>query len=216
MGNDAALSARQRRALARVSTLPFARDVYLVGGTAIALHLGHQRSLDIDLFSRPGPFDLEAARRALVAATPRAEIIEQSDVTLHLRLEGADVDIVRYPYRLLAPAKRSPLGIRVAGLRDLATMKLAAIAKRGLRRDFWDLHEIVFSGRVSLARALEDYRKKFGTSEADIYHVPRALTWFEDAERESVMPRGLGVRRWRRIRADFEALVGTLLDLDAG
>ena len=29
----------------------FSRDYYLVGGTAIALHLGHRRSIDFDLFT---------------------------------------------------------------------------------------------------------------------------------------------------------------------
>ena len=28
----------------------FKRDFYLVGGTAIALHIGHRRSIDFDLF----------------------------------------------------------------------------------------------------------------------------------------------------------------------
>ncbi|MCC6875526.1 MAG: nucleotidyl transferase AbiEii/AbiGii toxin family protein [Sandaracinaceae bacterium] len=130
---------------------------------------------------------------------------------LHVRLEGTDVDIVHYPYPLLAQAMRSPLGVRVASLRDLAAMKLAAIARRGLRRDFWDLYAILTEGGVSFSHLLDDYHKKFGTSEADAYHVLRALVWFEDAERD-VMPRGLTARKWKQIRAYFEALVGAPLD----
>ncbi len=30
----------------------FAKDYYLVGGTAIALHIGHRRSIDFDLFTQ--------------------------------------------------------------------------------------------------------------------------------------------------------------------
>ena len=30
----------------------FTSDYYLVGGTAIALHLGHRKSIDFDLFTR--------------------------------------------------------------------------------------------------------------------------------------------------------------------
>lgn len=174
MGNESVLAAKQRRALARLSALPVARELYLAGGTAVALHLGHRRSLDLDLFSREGAFDLEEARRELVDADARVEVVAQSDATLHVRLEGADVDIVRYRYPLLVRPTRH-IGIPVAALRDLAAMKLAAIAKRGLRRDFWDLHEILTSDAVSPSQLLDDYRAKFGTSEADIYHVLRSL-----------------------------------------
>ena len=61
-------------------------------------------------------------------------------------------------------------------------MKLAAIARRGLRRDYWDLHTILTSSRsTTLARVLEDYKRKFGVAESDVYHVLRSLRWFDDA-----------------------------------
>lgn len=207
MGRKSVLAAAQRRALARLSALPIAQQLYLAGGTAVALHLDHRRSLDLDFFSRGDNLDLERARREITDAGARVEVIAQSDATLHLRLEGADVDIVRYRYPLLEPP--SPIeGVTVAGLRDLAAMKLAAIAKRGLRRDFWDIHEMLTSQAVSPREVFDDYRTKFQTSEADTYHVLRALVWFEDAEGEPVMPRGLTARRWRRIRAYFETNIG--------
>jgi hypothetical protein len=207
MGNDSVLAASQRRALARLITLPLPRDLYLGGGTAVALHLGHRRSLDLDLFTGERTFDLDRARRLLVEASPRLEVIAQTDATLQLRLCGADVEIVRYRYPLLARPQKM-LGVRVASLRDLAAMKLAAIAKRGLRRDFWDLHEILTARAVAPARLLADYRAKFGTAEADTYHVVRSLVWFDDAEREPVMPRGLTATHWRRIREHFESRAG--------
>lgn len=51
------------------------------------------------------------------------------------------------------PRARVPGGFPLAGLRDLAAMKLSAIAKRGVRRDFWDLHEIISRTEVSLQAA---------------------------------------------------------------
>ena len=83
-------------------------------------------------------------------------------------------------------------------------MKLAAIATRGIRRDFWDLHAILTSSRITLRRAFEDYTQKFGVSEVDVYQVVRALSWFEDAERDELLPRGLTTKHWRVIRAYFE------------
>jgi hypothetical protein len=89
-------------------------------------------------------------------------------------------------------------------LRDLAAMKLAAIATRGIRRDYWDLHAILTSGRSTLRAVFDDYTQKYGVAESDLYHVLRALSWFEDAERDELLPRGLTKQHWRTIRAYFE------------
>jgi hypothetical protein len=97
-----------------------------------------------------------------------------------------------------------PEGVKVAGLRDLAAMKLAAIAKRGVRRDYWDLYAILTRTKLSLESVCDDYLRKFGVSEADLYHVLRALTWFEDAEADRRLPRGLTAKKWRDIRDWFE------------
>jgi nucleotidyltransferase AbiEii toxin of type IV toxin-antitoxin system len=205
MAQRAGLPASQRRALGRLSGLPIATELYLAGGVAIAIHLGHRTSRDLDLFGRSADLDLDRVHEALRGASMRVELIARSDATLHMRFEGADLDVVRYPYRLLAKSRRHESGIQVASLRDLTAMKLAEIAKRGIRRDFWDLHAILTGGaRITLRRALEDYQVKFGVAEADVYHVLRALNWFEDAERDEVLPRGLTERHWRAIRLFFE------------
>jgi len=94
--------------------------------------------------------------------------------------------------------------VRVAGLRDLAVMKLAAIARRGARRDYWDLHVILEHRRVTLRAACDDYVAKFGVSAADLYHVLRAVGWFEDAESEATFQRGLTKRGWAAIREHLQ------------
>jgi hypothetical protein len=61
------------------------------------------------------------------------------------------------------------------------------------------------------AVSIEPFRARFGKSEADLYHIARSLTFFDDAERDPVLPEGMTPRRWARIRADFESLAATLL-----
>lgn len=194
----------QRRALARLIALPSTGELYLAGGLAVAVHLGHRTSRDLDLFGPQERVDLERIRRELVRSSTQVEVVSQSDAAIHLRFEGADVDVVRYPYPPLTRPRKGELGIAVASLRDLAAMKLAAIARRGVRRDYWDLYAILSSGRVTLRRALDDFQQKFGVAESDVYHVLRALSWFEDAERDDVYPRGLTPTLWREIRAFCE------------
>lgn len=124
--------------MARLKRQGILDGVYLAGGVAVAHYLGHRRSNDLDLFAPTSGIDLERVRRHATELLA-AEVIAQTDVTLKLRVSGAVIDIVRYPYPTLARTRPGPEGVLVAGLRDLAAMKLAAVAKRGVRRDYWDL-----------------------------------------------------------------------------
>lgn len=81
--------------------------------------------------------------------------------------------------------------------------------RRGLRRDFWDLHAILHAG-ITLGAAADAYVRRFGVSAADLYHVMRALTYFADAERDPP-PDGLSAERWREIKAYFERATPRLL-----
>ena len=89
-------------------------------------------------------------------------------------------------------------------------MKLLAIARRGLRRDFWDLQQIVAAG-IPLDAALGAYQRRFGPAAGDLYPVLRALTWFDDAERDPLLPAGLSPEGWREVRATFERIAPAYL-----
>jgi hypothetical protein len=89
-------------------------------------------------------------------------------------------------------------------------MKLATIAGRGLRRDFWDVYAIVRAG-MPIATAVGAYEARFGLAEPELYHLARALTYFDDAEREEVFPRGLTERRWNAIKSFFRREAPKLL-----
>lgn len=210
MENAPRLAAEQNRVLGRVTELLGTRTFYLAGGTAVALHLGHRVSRDLELFSRAPNANLALAQRRLVEGFPRAEVVAATDVALELRVGGVAVDVVRYPHAPLEVPRPGPGGFPVAGLRDLAAMKLGAIAGRGLRRDFWDLYAIL-QGGLTLEDAARAYVKRFGRSEADLYHVARALTYFADANADRVRPQGLTPALWRRIQRFFEAEAPTLL-----
>jgi hypothetical protein len=209
VGRVAPLSAAQRRTLAGLKHAGLLDDVYLAGGVAVATHVGHRRSIDLDLFSRRPALDLVALQDRMRSLD--AEVVAMTDATLTVQLGGVPVDFVCYPYEPLVRLGVGPEGVRVASPRDLAAMKLAAIARRGIRRDFWDLYELLKRRPGNLRRALDDYRLKFGVSQVDTYQVLRALSWFEDAERDVIRPRGMSASRWREIREWFELAVASEL-----
>ena len=200
MGKPTGMAPEQQRALVRLTKLPELKQFYLAGGTAIAWHLDHRRSNDLDLFSdrRVSLGPVERAVKKLKGAT----VISISDATLAFELDGALVDIVSYPYPPLAPTMRGPAGCRVAGLLDLAAMKLGAVARRGIRRDFWDLRVLVQSG-LSIERIARAYVQRFRVSEGDLYPVLRALTYFDDAEKDPTFPEGMTRRSWEATKRFF-------------
>lgn len=166
MATSTSLAARQRRALDQLKLLADAHGLYLAGGTAIALHLRHRLSRDIDLFSREPDLDLTAVQAAMTALS-HVEVVSMTDAALHVLLDGLPVDVVRYPYRPLQEPRNDAEAFRrfpVASLEDLAVMKLSAIARRGIRRDFWDLHAIVASGALSLESALQGFVRRYGVA----------------------------------------------------
>jgi hypothetical protein len=197
------LAPDQLRALDRLKAVRGIGRFYLAGGTAIAFHLRHRHSNDLDLFGPPRA-SFTAFQELARSGGGDIQVVSAGEATLQIEVSGVPVDVVRYPYPLLAPAAPGPRGFPVAGLVDLATNKLVAIAKRGLMRDFWDLYAIAQTGSVPLEAAAEAYVRRFGVAESDLYHVVTALTWFEDAERERVRPTGMTARLWSQIRKFFE------------
>jgi hypothetical protein len=158
-----------------------AEGFYLAGGTALALQLGHRRSVDFDWFKEAFGDPLSLARALADRGVPFSASASARG-TLHGRVHGLRVSFLEYRYPLLEPPRASAeLGCKLAGLRDIGAMKLAAAAQRGARKD---LHDIVALGRAGLGleQLLAAYQQRFGVR--DIGHVLTALTYFEDAERD--------------------------------
>ena len=174
-----ALGRSQRSLLPRLAPLARQHGFYLAGGTALALQLGHRRSVDFDWF-REDPID-DPLRLAADLRTPdfRFETDRVEKGTLHGRASGVRVSFLEYGYPLLRPL-REVEGLRLAGLEDIAAMKLAAVAQRGSKKDFVDVFAL---GRhFGLGDMLGFYGKKYGVE--DVGHVLVALAYFDDADRE--------------------------------
>ncbi len=155
------------------------RSFYLAGGTALALHVGHRRSVDLDLFTA-NMFDEEQLLSRLQLQTGLS-VVSRDYQTLHLHIDGVKVSFLGYAYTVLFPFMRLS-GIDVADPRDIACMKISAIAGRGTRRDFIDLY--VAARKYGLKRLLELFQKKYERANYNPVHILKSLTYFADAERE--------------------------------
>jgi len=191
------LALPQRRVLAQVGPLLTERGFYLVGGTAVALHLGHRRSVDLDWFTAedmPEPLRLAQHLREQGVAFITGQV---APGTLHGSVRGVRISLMEYRYPLLAPLRSWRRGgARLAARADLAAMKLAAISQRGAKKDFVDIYAL---GRrsCSLRQMIRWYQEKFGVQ--DVAHVLYSLTYFVDADAER-MPRLFWDVKWRNMK----------------
>lgn len=189
----------QQRVLSQIGSAFSRRGFFLVGGTAVALHLGHRRSVDFDWFTSERFDPLNVARElhdeGIVFTTE-----EVAPGTLHGRVGGVRVSLIRHGYPLLAKLRTWRGGIRIAARADLAAMKLAAIAQRGAKKDFVDIYALGQRSH-SLRQMLRWYQRKFAL--ADFAHVLRSLAYFDDAEPER-MPRMLWKVDWRTIKKTIQ------------
>jgi len=167
-------------------------DVYLGGGTAIAVHLGHRISRALDFFFRHGSVDLGELERWLSAAGPFA-VTERAPGTLDGVFSATKVQFLHAdegrPQHLLEPPQEVD-GLLVAGLSDLMAMKLKVIGDRGELRDYFDLMTIEQrTGRTAdegLALFVARFRPEYPQQAID--HILLGLGYFDDVDPDDALP----------------------------
>src|SRR5437588_10408863 len=97
------LTSIQKRVLTRLGPIAAGSGFYLAGGTAVALQLGHRRSIDFDWFSRkPLHQPLRLAQRLHNEGTS-FEINQMAPDTLQGTVSRVRVSFFGYRYQLLQP-----------------------------------------------------------------------------------------------------------------
>jgi predicted nucleotidyltransferase component of viral defense system len=156
---------------------------YLAGGTALAMHLNHRSSFDLDFYC-PQEFDIEMLKQRVESIYPEFSVISTSWQTLTGKYKDTEISIFYYKYPLLKPLTKWK-SLNVASIEDIAVMKLEAIGGRGLKRDFFDLYKICVNKNWSIKDVLEMRNSKFPNAEASLPHIIKSLIFFDDAETRS-------------------------------
>ena len=118
----------------------FKREFYLVGGTAIALHLGHRRSIDFDLF-KSDRLVLSRILKKLSDFQPYT-VTRRVDEQLNLTLDNVKFTFFEYPYPIEVNCKFEDI-IKIPDLINLASMKAFALGRRSKWKDYVDLYFII-------------------------------------------------------------------------
>ncbi len=188
-------------ALMQISEL---EQLRLVGGTALALQIGHRSSVDIDLFGSITADDFRLSH--LLSRFQSVKSLGGSTSIKVYLINGIKVDFVNYPYPWIEP-EIIENGIRLAGKKDIAAMKIAAITQRGSKKDFIDLYFLLQF--FSLKEIFTFYQEKI--KDANIWLALRSLTYFDDADKLP-MPKMFNEISWERVKKQVYFVVKEYLE----
>lgn len=119
----------------------FKRSFYLVGGTAIALHIGHRKSIDFDLFTLSKLNKLRVKYKVGETKYNKHLIGEDMD-QVHFMLNEVKLTFFQYPYEIPHLVKLDNI-ITMPSLLSLAAMKAFALGRRAKWKDYVDLYFIL-------------------------------------------------------------------------
>lgn len=169
--------------------------LYLAGGTALALQIGHRQSIDFDFFSQKR--GLRSKIYDWLESCPDFIVRDMDENTLHAELKKIKVSFIgNFRYPLIQKPVRFE-GVTLASIADIGLMKLLAITHRATLRDYIDLAAILRT--FALQKLLKLSRKKYGPR-FNLMIPLKALVSFEDLDEE--MPILLDKRlkkNWREI-----------------
>lgn len=138
----------------------FSRDYYLAGGTAIALYLGHRRSIDFDLFTA-GDVKKQSIKKTIDSHNRLVTdlLFEDSD-QIHLVIDGVKVTFCSFPYEIEKSVKFEDC-IDLPNLLTLAAMKALALGGRAKWKDYVDLY-FLLRDHFSLHQVSMQSKRLFG------------------------------------------------------
>lgn len=182
-------------------------DFILVGGTALSLRLGHRISVDIDVFTSTeyGNIDFDKIEAYFgdkypYKQKPDTGIIVGMGRSFYVgesAQESIKIDLF-YTDTFIRPY--SSIGnIRLASLEDLVAMKVDVVQRKGRKKDFWDLHELL--DHYPIERMIELHEERYPYShDKDV--IIENFTDFDRAD-DDFDPICFRGKYWESIKQDF-------------
>ena len=182
-------------------------NFYLAGGTALSLYYGHRLSYDLDLFSTSSFANediIPVLEKNIQGFNYRNA---SSPVGLFCFADQVKVDFIKHHHHPMIDPPVLIDGIRMLSAREIMAMKIAAILKRGVKKDFWDIYELLH--HFSMDECIKAYTQKYPSQQL-VISIPYALTYFTDAE-ESETPVSLNNQTWRGVKKFIQQKVNEYL-----
>jgi hypothetical protein len=154
----------------------FSKGFGLVGGTAIAIQIGHRRSIDFDLFSLE-EFKNEYIRRIITLNNYKIQKTYQDEIgQFTFIINNVQCTFFHYPFRIEFVKEFEK--IRMPDLKTLAAMKAYALGRRAKWKDYVDLY-FILKNHHSLDEVIGRSKDIFG-NEFNERIIREQLSYFDD------------------------------------
>ncbi len=182
-------------------------DFNLVGGTALSLKYGHRKSIDLDLFSSTDFLNEEIYNSVLKVFPDFSCGSLRNPIGVFGFIEDLKIDLVKYTkFPIIRPIEIFE-GIRFYSDEDISAMKIFAILKRAVKKDFYDLSLLL--DKYGLENIIDWYNEKYPNNQMMI-SIPNAIVYFNEAE-ESEDPKSLNGNSWKKIKQNINKHVNFFL-----
>ncbi len=182
-----------------LQALQWLKEFYLVGGTALALQLGHRNSVDIDLFTQ-ADFNDEEILNLIKENHTVEEIFKRKNSVICL-INNIKTDFIKHNYPLLLPPVTEK-GITFLSKEDIAAMKLHAIIQSGKRiKDFIDIYYLL--EHFSMQQMIEFFSQKYSYTNPMI--AMKAVNYFGDIDENIDPPKMLSPVKLEQIKKRIQA-----------
>jgi hypothetical protein len=138
----------------------FKREYYLVGGTAIALHIGHRESIDFDLFKEK---DIRKKDVYLKLKNLDYKVSFADYNQINMLSKGVKITFFSFPYQVPLNAELKGF-LKMPDLLTLGAMKAFALGRRSKWKDYIDLYFILkfhYSFQEIVVKAKEIFKDEF-------------------------------------------------------
>ena len=133
----------QNLLLKMIEECSFLDKYVLVGDSALALHLCHRKSEDLDFFTYENSFDKKEIF-VYIKSFENKEILNQTDEQIDLLLDGVKVTFFNASWSFLKPKKQEQFNLST--IESIATMKVNVLFLRAKFRDYYDIYFLVKDG----------------------------------------------------------------------
>jgi Nucleotidyl transferase AbiEii toxin, Type IV TA system len=166
-----------------LQSIPELKEFYLVGGTSLALQLGHRNSIDIDLFVQHDFDDTDIIE--LIKSKYSIQEIFRRKNTIICLIDNIKTDFIKHNYPfVLQPIQED--GIFFFSKEDIAAMKLHDIIQSGKRlKDFIDIYFLL--QHFSMQQMIGFFTQKYSYSNPMI--AMKAVTFFDDIDENMDPPK---------------------------
>lgn len=162
------------------------KGLYLAGGTALALQLGHRISVDFDLFSSEEIPKALLKRVATVFSHASVHPMVNNSEELTVSINGVKVTFLYYPFPLVTGLV-SMDNLSAASVQEIAAMKAYTIGRRAVYKDYVDIYTILSgsSDTTNLETIISLANKKYGDQFNDRLFLEQLVS-LEDVAEEPI------------------------------